>query len=173
MSPMTMAETHSQDASFQEQWGAALKTRVQKARRRETHKSLLLVAPVMLVLMLTFLVPIAKMFQVSIYDPTLRDLLPNTARTLDGGSKVTTCKQNFSESWRPICPRPPSQNSVYFASSSMPDWKFSVGSPSLPMPGLPVATPFKEATSLYSTSAAAKPAKSRHGAPPPGGQANA
>ncbi|MEM5388884.1 ABC transporter permease [Paraburkholderia phymatum] len=93
MSPMTMAETHSQDASFQEQWGAALKTRVQKARRRETRKSLLLVVPVILFLMLTFLVPIAKMFQVSIYDPTLRDLLPNTARTLDGGMKVTTGNQ--------------------------------------------------------------------------------
>jgi len=55
---------------------------------------------------------------------------------------------NFEISWRPRWPRQPSANSVYFACSSMPSWKFSVGSPSLPTPMLPVATPLTEPSSL-------------------------
>ena len=41
----------------------------------------------------------------------------------------------------------------------MPSWKSSVGSPSLPMPRLPVATPLTAPSSSYSTSAAGKPGK--------------
>jgi hypothetical protein len=44
----------------------------------------------------------------------------------------------------PRWPRAPSANSVYFACSSMPGWKLSVGSPSRPTPMLPVATPLTE-----------------------------
>ncbi|TCG01124.1 ABC transporter permease [Paraburkholderia strydomiana] len=75
------------EASTPGQWNSTLKARVQRARRRETRKSLFLVAPVILFLLLAFLVPIAKMFEVSIYDSTLRDLLPNTARALASSSK--------------------------------------------------------------------------------------
>ncbi|MFT4065473.1 ABC transporter permease [Paraburkholderia sp.] len=86
MSPVTMTGK-GPEASYQERCGTSLKSRVQKARRHETRKSLLLVLPVIVFLVLAFLIPIAKMFQVSLYDPTLRDLLPATARALDGGAK--------------------------------------------------------------------------------------
>ncbi|MEX3901246.1 ABC transporter permease [Paraburkholderia sp. BR10954] len=86
MSPVTLAEGQTESTNA-DGWGATLKRRVQKARRQETHKSLLLVLPVILFLLLTFLVPIAKMFEVSIYDSTLRDLLPATAQALDSGGK--------------------------------------------------------------------------------------
>ncbi|MGF6439664.1 ABC transporter permease [Paraburkholderia youngii] len=86
MNPVTIAESGPDD-SHDEQCGATLKSRVQKARRRETRKSFLLVLPVIVFLLLTFVVPIAKMFEVSVYDATLRDLLPATARALDAGSR--------------------------------------------------------------------------------------
>ncbi|WP_083245692.1 ABC transporter permease [Paraburkholderia nodosa] len=86
MSPVTMAENSADDAC-QEQWGGTLKSRVHRARRGETRRSFLLVLPVIVFLLLAFIVPIAKMFEVSIYDSTLRDLLPATAQALDKGSK--------------------------------------------------------------------------------------
>ncbi|MCY1234239.1 hypothetical protein D9M72_468150 [compost metagenome] len=66
---------------------------------------------------------------------------------------------NFSISCLPRWPRAPSAKMVYLACNSMPSWKFSVGSPSLLMPILPVATPLTEPSSLKSTSAAGKPGK--------------
>ncbi|WP_128002315.1 ABC transporter permease [Piscinibacter defluvii] len=60
-----------------------LKQRLRRAERRARLRAYALIAPLLLFILLSFLVPIGMMLVNSIHDPLVSDVLPRTARLLD------------------------------------------------------------------------------------------
>ncbi|AYG70858.1 MULTISPECIES: ABC transporter permease [unclassified Rhizobium] len=55
---------------------------VARSRRSEMRKGLLLLAPALIFLFFTFLLPLGYIFRLSVYDPTIHDGLPRTVEAL-------------------------------------------------------------------------------------------
>ncbi|MDA8252318.1 MAG: ABC transporter permease, partial [Rhodospirillales bacterium] len=61
---------------------SSLAAAVRRATRTQRLWALLLVAPLLLLLLLSFCLPIAALLGRAVYDPTMADALPRTARAL-------------------------------------------------------------------------------------------
>jgi len=59
--------------------GTPLKKKLRQAERRERMRALMLVAPLFLFIVISFLLPIGVMLRNAIYDPDIRENLPLTA----------------------------------------------------------------------------------------------
>ncbi|MFO0992923.1 MAG: ABC transporter permease, partial [Hyphomicrobiales bacterium] len=62
--------------------GTPLRVRLRQAERRERLKAIVLIAPLFLFVVVTFLVPILVMLFNAIHDPDIKNTLPNTVGTL-------------------------------------------------------------------------------------------
>jgi putative spermidine/putrescine transport system permease protein len=62
--------------------GTPLKRKLRQAERRERMRALMLVAPLFLFIVISFLLPIGVMLRNAIYDPDIKDNLPLTAAAL-------------------------------------------------------------------------------------------
>ena len=62
--------------------GIALKTKLRQAERRELRRALLLIAPLFLFIVMSFLIPILVMLKNAFYDPDLGNNLPQTTELL-------------------------------------------------------------------------------------------
>jgi putative spermidine/putrescine transport system permease protein len=56
---------------------------MRRASRGQRLRAILLVAPLLVLLLLSFCLPIAALLTRAIYDPTMRDALPRTAAAID------------------------------------------------------------------------------------------
>ncbi|MBN9987620.1 ABC transporter permease [Rhizobium laguerreae] len=59
-----------------------IRRQVAKSRRSEMRKGLLLLAPALIFLFVTFLLPLGYIFRLSVFDPTVHDGLPRTVKAL-------------------------------------------------------------------------------------------
>ncbi len=62
--------------------GTPLKIKLRQAERRERMRALLLIAPLFLFIVISFLIPIGTMLVNAFYDPDVRDNLPQTTQLL-------------------------------------------------------------------------------------------
>jgi putative spermidine/putrescine transport system permease protein len=85
--------------------GTPLKQKLQQAMRRERLRALVLVAPLLLFIVISFLVPIGQMLVNAFYDPDIRDNMPRTVaaiaswdgKDLPGEEAFAALAADFSE----------------------------------------------------------------------------
>jgi len=68
--------------------GRPLKASLSRALRREKLRAMLLIAPLLLFIMITFVIPIGQMLFRSVENQIVSDVLPRTTQALDGWSSI-------------------------------------------------------------------------------------
>jgi putative spermidine/putrescine transport system permease protein len=79
---MSIAETVPSDGVMRAADGTPLKLKLKQTMRREQIRALALIAPLMLFIVLTFLFPIFRMLTNAVWDPDIRDNMPQTVVAL-------------------------------------------------------------------------------------------
>jgi putative spermidine/putrescine transport system permease protein len=79
---MAMAEAVAPAGAMLAADGTPLKVKLRQTQRRQQLRALILIAPLFLFIVLTFLVPIVMMLTNAFYDPDISDNMPQTAAAL-------------------------------------------------------------------------------------------
>jgi putative spermidine/putrescine transport system permease protein len=79
---MAVADSIHSDDVMRAADGTPLKVKLAQAMRREKLRALMLIAPLFIFILLTFLVPIGRMLTNAVWDPDIRDNMPATVAAL-------------------------------------------------------------------------------------------
>lgn len=81
---MALAETLAPEGVMRAADGTPLKLKLRQTMRREQIRAMLLIAPLFIFILLTFLLPIGRMLTNAVWDPDIRDNMPATVAAIAG-----------------------------------------------------------------------------------------